>query len=97
MIRAFAGRRRQIVGDCVQLSTDVSSSNDNNFKDDPIPMLFDFSDDVAESTHAQQAATKARDEKRKKIEALLPPLRIQPGDIQLGALPAAKVATHSAH
>ena len=49
MERAFKQRRHQIVGDCVQLSTDVDSYNDNSSSDDPIPMLFDFQDDVAES------------------------------------------------
>lgn len=46
---SFANRRNQIVGDCVQLNTDVKSYNENVSKDDPIPMLFDMTDDVAES------------------------------------------------
>lgn len=49
MERAFKGRRDQIVGDCVQLDVDVSSFNENSCPDDPIPMLFDFQDDVAEA------------------------------------------------
>lgn len=49
MERAFKGRRNQIVGDCVQLSTDVESYNDNSCPTQPIPMLWDFTDDVIES------------------------------------------------
>lgn len=49
MERAFKGRRNQIVGDCVQLGTDVDSYNENVCLDDPIPMLWDFTDDVTES------------------------------------------------
>jgi hypothetical protein len=49
MEHSFANRRNQIVGDCVQLNTDVKSYNDNVSNDDPIPMLFDMTDDVAES------------------------------------------------
>jgi len=49
MERAFKGRRSQIVGDCVQLNTDVKSYNDNKANDNPILMLWDFTDDVLES------------------------------------------------
>lgn len=49
MERAFKGRRNQIVGDCVQLNTDVKSYNENLCPDNPIPMLWDFTDDVLES------------------------------------------------
>lgn len=49
MDRAFKGRRNQIVGDCVQLNTDVKSYNENVTPDNPIPMLWDFTDDVLES------------------------------------------------
>lgn len=48
MQKAFIQRREQIVGDCVQLSTDVEVYNDLNKEQEPIPMLFDFRDDVAE-------------------------------------------------
>lgn len=48
MQKAFIQRREQIVGDCVQLATDVEAYNDMK-KDQPaIPMLFDFRDDVEE-------------------------------------------------
>lgn len=48
MERAFKQRRNQIVGDCAQLKTDVDSYNDNASKSEPIQMLFDFTDDLAE-------------------------------------------------
>lgn len=48
MQKAFIQRREQIVGDCVQLSTDVAVYNDFNKEQPPIPMLFDFCDDIAE-------------------------------------------------
>ena len=46
---AFRQRRNQIVGDCKQLKSDVDSYNDANVKEPPIPMLFDFTDDLAEA------------------------------------------------
>jgi hypothetical protein len=49
MERAFQLRRRQIVGDCKQLKTDVDSFNDNRPDVRPIQLLLDFSDDVAEA------------------------------------------------
>jgi hypothetical protein len=48
MQKAFIQRREQIVGDCVQLATDVEVYNEMNSDHAPIPMLFDFRDDVAE-------------------------------------------------
>lgn len=48
MQKAFIQRRAQIVDDCVQLSTDVAVYNDLKPEQPPIPMLFDFTDDVAE-------------------------------------------------
>lgn len=48
MQKAFIQRREQIVGDCVQLATDVEVYNDMNKEQPAIPMLFDFRDDVAE-------------------------------------------------
>ena len=47
--RAFQLRRRQIVGDCKQLKTDVDSFNDNRPEQAPIQLLLDFTDDVAEA------------------------------------------------
>ena len=48
MQKAFIQRREQIVGDCVQLGTDVEAYNAMRSDQEPIPMLFDFRDDVEE-------------------------------------------------
>ena len=45
---AFQGRRQQILGDCRQLKTDVDSFNENYTEAQPIQMIFDFTDDLAE-------------------------------------------------
>jgi hypothetical protein len=42
MQKAFIQRSEQIVGDCVQISTDVEVYNDINKEQPPIPMIFDF-------------------------------------------------------
>jgi hypothetical protein len=56
MQKAFIQRREQIVGDCVQLATDVDVYNDMNTNKPPIQMLFDFRDDVAERQGLDDAA-----------------------------------------
>lgn len=48
MQKAFVQRREQIVGDCVQLATDVDVYNDTNPSQPPIQMPLDFRDDVIE-------------------------------------------------
>ena len=48
MQKAFIQRRGQIVGDCVQLSTDVDAYNGLNKGEIPIQMIFDFRDDIEE-------------------------------------------------
>jgi hypothetical protein len=45
---AFQQRRNQIVGDCVQLKRDVDSYNENRLPPQPIQLVLDFTDDVAE-------------------------------------------------
>jgi hypothetical protein len=45
---AFYQRREQIVGDCVQLRTDVDVFNARNAGEAPIQLVLDFTDDVAE-------------------------------------------------
>lgn len=45
---AFQQRRQQIVGDCAQLKCDVDSYNENRSKSNPIQMVFDFTQDLAE-------------------------------------------------
>ena len=48
MQKAFIQRREQIVGDCVQLATDVEAYNEMRADQQPIQMLLDFRDDVEE-------------------------------------------------
>lgn len=48
MSKAFAQRRKQIVGDCVQLKTDVDAYNNMHSDVDPIQLILDFTEDVAE-------------------------------------------------
>lgn len=45
---AFRQRRGQILGECKQLKYDVDSYNENASPDNPIPMVFDFTYDLAE-------------------------------------------------
>ena len=62
MEKAFAQRRDQIIGDCLQLKTDVDVYNDMNQGNQPeIQLVLDFTDDVAErqaneGTRRSQAA-----------------------------------------
>ena len=45
---AFQQRRQQIVGDCAQLKRDADSYNENRSQTNPIQMVFDFTQDLAE-------------------------------------------------
>jgi hypothetical protein len=56
MQMAFTQRRNQIIGDCVQLKTDVDVYNDHNSSEAPIQMVLNFADDVAERQHWEEAA-----------------------------------------
>ncbi|QJP56008.1 hypothetical protein HKJ32_06030 [Xylella fastidiosa subsp. multiplex] len=47
-VRSFAQRRQQIVGDCLQLKTDVDVYNHKRDPDQPIQIPLDFTLDVAE-------------------------------------------------
>ena len=49
MALSFQSRRRQIVGDCRQLKTDVDSYNENYNKAEPILMSFNFTNDLEEA------------------------------------------------
>ena len=53
MQKAFIQRRGQIVGDCVQLSTDVEAYNGFNEDQPPIRMLFDFREDIEERKYSE--------------------------------------------
>lgn len=48
MQRAFIQRREQVVGDLVQLVTDVEVYNEMNKDAEPIQLVLDFTDDVEE-------------------------------------------------
>ncbi len=48
MERAFAQRRQQVVGDCLQLKTDVDVYNDQHTDEKPIQVVLDFTIDVEE-------------------------------------------------
>jgi hypothetical protein len=49
MRMAFGWRRRQVVGDCKQLKTDVDSYNENNTHNDFYQLVLNFENDVADS------------------------------------------------
>ena len=48
MHMAFAQRRQSIVGDCLHLRIDVDVYNEKNASEQPIQMILDFTQDVAE-------------------------------------------------
>lgn len=48
MQRAFALRRKAIVGDCHQIKVDIDHYNDARPDEPPIQLILDFTDDVAE-------------------------------------------------
>ena len=48
MHMSFQQRRQMILGDCSQLKTDVDSYNENYNSGAPIPMSYDFSEDLEE-------------------------------------------------
>ena len=48
MERSFQQRRHGIVGDCRQLKADVESYNQNQNTGEPIQLILDFTDDMAE-------------------------------------------------
>lgn len=54
---AFQQRRQQILGDCRQLKTDVDSYNENYSSGEPIQMVFNFTDDLAELELVRLAET----------------------------------------
>jgi len=55
MERAFTQRREQVIGDLLQLKTDVDVYNDlNRGKRPEIQLVLDFSDDVAERQEMQE-------------------------------------------
>lgn len=59
MVKAFQQRRRQVVGDCVQLNRDVAVYNARNPTAEPVQVVFDFRDDVAEADAAEDIGDEA--------------------------------------
>ncbi|MGV9009662.1 hypothetical protein [Brevundimonas sp.] len=53
MEKAFAMRRRQIVGDCHQARLDVDHYNSVHQDEEPVQFILDFTDDVAEMLVAE--------------------------------------------
>lgn len=53
---AFAQRRQQIVGDCIQLKRDVDSYNDERLEASPIQLILDFTEDVREADFGEDEA-----------------------------------------
>jgi hypothetical protein len=59
MERAFAQRRDQIIGDNLQLKTDVDVYNDlNKGKHPPIQLILNYTEDVAERQELQKMKPK---------------------------------------
>ena len=56
MQKAFIQRRGQIVGDCLQLATDVEAYNAMKADQPPIQMVLDFRDDVEERRYWDKKA-----------------------------------------
>jgi hypothetical protein len=56
---AFAQRRQQIIGDCIQLKRDVDSYNDTSLQLHPIQLILDFTEDVAEAEMDDRSAQAA--------------------------------------
>ena len=54
MEKAFAQRRRQIVGDSYQLRLDVDHYNDSHLDEPKIQLILDFTDDVEEMIVAKR-------------------------------------------
>lgn len=54
MVKAFAQRRRQVVGDCHQLKVDVDYYNSSKSAANPIQIVLDFTDDVEELLHLER-------------------------------------------
>jgi hypothetical protein len=54
MEKSFGQRRKAIVDDCFQIKQDVDHFNEVNPSEIPIPMVLDFTDDVAEMEAAER-------------------------------------------
>lgn len=56
---AFKQRRRAILGDCRQLNLDVDSFNENRAPENPIQLIFDFTNDLLELNALEKATVSA--------------------------------------
>jgi hypothetical protein len=56
MEMAFAQRRQQVVGDCIQLKRDVDAYNDAHADDAKLQLILDFTYDVEEAEMGRDAA-----------------------------------------
>lgn len=54
MKKSFSQRRKSIADDCFQAKQDVDHYNDAHPNDEPIQLILDFSDDVAEMEAAEK-------------------------------------------
>lgn len=54
--KSFGQRRKAIVDDCFQIKQDVDHFNDEHPEEEPIQMIIDFTDDVAEMEAAARRA-----------------------------------------
>jgi hypothetical protein len=70
MEKAFAQRREQIIGDCLQLRTDVDVYNDlNRGKQPEIQMVLDFTEDVAERQQLEQSKKRSKPSDKSRRDA----------------------------
>lgn len=53
MLMSLQGRRKQIVGDCIQLKNDADSYNENRNPGEPIQIVFNFTFDLDENELAK--------------------------------------------
>lgn len=60
MAVAFQLRRQHILGECRQLKADVDSFNENRALSEPIQLVLDFTEDVAEMEAIRGLAASAR-------------------------------------
>ncbi len=60
LIEGFAQRRKQSLGDCRQLKSDIEYCNRNRFADSPIQMSFNFDADLAEEAAYKEMKAKKK-------------------------------------
>lgn len=59
MGKSIGQRRRGVVNDCFQMKMDVDHYNERNSRQEKIPLILDFTDDVAEREASDAASTAA--------------------------------------